>query len=90
MTTDTQWNNLIQEHEMAYFRGELATSSPESYSVDEMREISAALERKQEQRYRKGNPEGDFQYGDAADAVIGVGGPVVPELPAAHQSPTLW
>ena len=43
--TDTQWNNLIQEHEMAYFRGELATSSPESYSIDEMREISAAMDR---------------------------------------------
>ena len=44
MMTDTQWNNLIQEHEMAYFRGELATSSPESYGVDEMREISAAMD----------------------------------------------
>lgn len=42
--TDTQWNHLIQEHEMAYFRGDLATSSPESYSVDEMREISAAMD----------------------------------------------
>ena len=44
MMTDTQWNHLIQEHEMAYFRGDLATSSPESYSVDEMREISAAMD----------------------------------------------
>ena len=44
MMTDTQWNNLVQEHEMAYFRGDLATSSPESYSIDEMREISAAMD----------------------------------------------
>ncbi len=41
---DKQWNSLIQEHEMAYFRGDLATSSPESYSIDEMREISAAMD----------------------------------------------
>ena len=29
---------------MAYFRGDLATSMPGSYSVDEMREISAAMD----------------------------------------------
>lgn len=29
---------------MAYFRGELATSSPESYSIEEMREISEAMD----------------------------------------------
>ena len=28
---------------MAYFRSELAVSSPESYSLDEMRAISAAM-----------------------------------------------
>ena len=42
--TDAEWTALIEEHEMAYFRGELATSSPESYSIDEMREISDAMD----------------------------------------------
>lgn len=42
--TDAEWAALIEEHEMAYFRGELATSSPESYSIDEMRAISEAMD----------------------------------------------
>ena len=42
--TDAEWAALVEEHEMAYFRGELATSSPESYSIDEMREISEAMD----------------------------------------------
>ena len=42
--SDAEWTALIEEHEMAYFRGELATSSPESYSIDEMREISDAMD----------------------------------------------
>ena len=46
MTTMTsqEWQALVEEHEMAYFRGELATSSPESYNIEEMREISAAMD----------------------------------------------
>ena len=42
--TDAEWVALIEEHEMAYFRGELATSSPESYSIEEMCEISAGMD----------------------------------------------
>ena len=42
--TDAEWAALIEEHEMAYFRGELATSTPESYSIEEMREISADMD----------------------------------------------
>ena len=42
--TDAEWAALIEEHEMAYFRGELATSSPGSYSIDEMRAISEAMD----------------------------------------------
>ena len=42
--TDAEWAALIEEHEMAYFRGELATSSPESYSLDEMHAISEAMD----------------------------------------------
>ena len=44
MTAETNWNELYEEHELAYFRGELATSSPQSYSISEMKEISDAME----------------------------------------------
>lgn len=42
--TDAEWAALIEEHEMAYFQGQLATSSPESYSIEEMREINEAMD----------------------------------------------
>lgn len=42
MTAD--WNKLIEEHELAYFRGDLATSSPQSYTIDEMKSISEAMD----------------------------------------------
>ena len=42
--TDAEWSALVEEHEMAYFRGELAVSSPESYSIEEMRAISATMD----------------------------------------------
>ena len=42
--TDAEWSALVEEHEMAYFRGELAVSSPESYSIEEMRAISEAMD----------------------------------------------
>lgn len=44
MMSDEEIRQLMEEHEMAYFRGDLATSSPESYSIDEMREISEAMD----------------------------------------------
>ena len=44
MMNDSQWNHLLQEHELAYFRGDLATSSPQSYTIEEMREISEAMD----------------------------------------------
>ena len=44
MTTTTDWQKLAEEHEIAYLRGDLATSSPQSYTLDEMREISAGME----------------------------------------------
>ena len=37
------WDRLRQEHEIAFLRGDLATSSPESYTIDDMREISEAM-----------------------------------------------
>ena len=44
MTTNEQWARMMEEHEIAYLRGDLATSSPQSYTIDEMREISAGME----------------------------------------------
>ena len=40
----TNWEKLMQDHEIAYFRGDLATSSPESYSIEEMAEISRTMD----------------------------------------------
>lgn len=40
---NTNWNELIEEHEIAYLRGDLATSSPKSYTIEEMREISDGM-----------------------------------------------
>ena len=44
MTTSTDWQKLYEDHEIAYLRGDLATSSPQSYTIDEMREISEAMD----------------------------------------------
>ena len=44
MTANTDWQKLYEEHEIAYLKGDLATSSPESYTLDEMREISAGMD----------------------------------------------
>lgn len=38
------WNELAEEHAVAYLRGDLATSSPESYSLEEMRAISEGMD----------------------------------------------
>ena len=35
MTTDKQWQEMLEEHELAYFRADLALSSPQSYSIEE-------------------------------------------------------
>ena len=39
----TNWNALREEHEIAYLRGDLATSSPGSYTIEEMKEISDGM-----------------------------------------------
>lgn len=44
MRTEAEWAALKEEHEIAYLRGDLATSSPESYTLDEMRAISEGME----------------------------------------------
>ena len=37
------WDKLAEDHAIAYLRGDLATSSPESYIIDEMRAISEGM-----------------------------------------------
>ena len=44
MRTEAEWAALKEEHELAYLRGDLATSSPDSYTLDEMRAISAGMD----------------------------------------------
>lgn len=43
MMTNEQWRELAEEHEIAYLRGDLATSSPENYTVEEMKAISGGM-----------------------------------------------
>ena len=38
------WDKLAEDHAIAYLRGDLATSSPESYSIEEMRAISEGMD----------------------------------------------
>ena len=44
MKTNEEWARMMEKHEIAYLRGDLATSSPQSYSLDEMREISEGMD----------------------------------------------
>lgn len=37
--SDEKWGELRQDEEMAYFRADLCLSSPESYSLEEKKEI---------------------------------------------------
>lgn len=39
MMNEAKWEELRQEEEMAYFRADLCTSSPESYSLEEKKDI---------------------------------------------------
>lgn len=42
--TTTNWNQLIQEHELAYFRPDVCLGSPQSYSLEEKRAICEGME----------------------------------------------
>ena len=39
MTNDTKWEELRQAEEMAYFKADICLYSPESYSLEEKKEI---------------------------------------------------
>ena len=42
--TNVNWNKLYEDSQIAYLRADLASSSPESYTLDEKREIADAVE----------------------------------------------
>ena len=44
MMTNEQWQELAQEHEMAYFRADVCLGSPQSYSLEEKRQICEDME----------------------------------------------
>lgn len=37
------WDKLAEDHAIAYLRGDLATSSPKSYTIEEMKAINAGM-----------------------------------------------
>ena len=39
MRTDKEWNDLLQEHDPAYFKANVCLGSPQSFSLDEKKRI---------------------------------------------------
>ena len=44
MMTNEQWETLAQEHELAYFRADVCLGSPQSFSLEENRQICDEME----------------------------------------------
>ena len=44
MAASINWGDLIEEHELAYFRADVCLGSPESYSLAEKRRICEGME----------------------------------------------
>ena len=44
MMTNDQWQELTQEHELAYFRADVCLGSPQSFSLEEKKQICADME----------------------------------------------
>ena len=40
----TNWNQLREDHELAYFRADVCLGSPQSFTLDEKREICEQME----------------------------------------------
>jgi len=38
-TTNQQWNQMLENHELAHLRADICLGSPQSYSLDEMKTI---------------------------------------------------
>ena len=44
MMTNDQWQELAEEHEMAYFRADVCLGSPQSFSLEEKKRICEEME----------------------------------------------
>ena len=44
MTTATEWNRMREEHELAHFRADVCLGSPQSYSLEEKKQICEDME----------------------------------------------
>ena len=44
MSTNTDWNRIKEDHELAYFRADVCLGSPQSYSLEEKKRICADME----------------------------------------------
>lgn len=44
MSTNTDWNRIKEDHEPAYFRADVCLGSPQSYSLEEKKQICADME----------------------------------------------
>ena len=44
MKTQQEWNDLRTEHELAYFKADVCLGSPQSFSLDEKKQICAEME----------------------------------------------
>ena len=43
-TMTANWNKLMEDHELAYFKADVCLGSPESFSLDEKKQICAEME----------------------------------------------
>ena len=44
MKTRQEWNDLREEHELAYFKADVCLGSPQSFSLDEKKQICDEME----------------------------------------------
>ena len=44
MMTEKQWQDLAEEHELAYFRADVCLGSPQSFSLEEKKAICEEME----------------------------------------------
>ncbi len=44
MNANTNWNQMIEDHEITFLRGDICLGSPQSYSMEEKRQICADME----------------------------------------------
>ena len=44
MMTNDQWQELAEEHEMAYYRADVCLGSPQSFSLEEKKRICEEME----------------------------------------------